>query len=88
MQHDDACGIAVLLDSPNRYAVAFCAFPQACQKLEPFVLAPRERIVSGDGMEDVEPGPAHASNAERPVKGMTTGLREINRTQDLLDRGH
>lgn len=88
MQHDDSCRIAVLLDSPNRYAVAFCAFPQACQKLEPFVLAPRERMVSGDRMEDVESGPAHTSNAERPVKGITAGLREINRTQDLLDRRH
>jgi hypothetical protein len=88
MQHDDPCRIAMLLDSPNRYAVAFCAFPQPCQKLEPFVLAPRERIVSGDCMEDVEPGPAHTSNAERSVKGVAAGLREINRTQDLLDRCH
>ena len=40
MQHDDPCGIAVLLDSPNRYACAFGTFPQACQKLEAFVLVP------------------------------------------------
>jgi hypothetical protein len=27
MQHDDPSGIAVLLDSPKRYAFAFCTFP-------------------------------------------------------------
>jgi hypothetical protein len=40
MQHDDARWIAVLLDSPNWYACPFCTLPQACQKLEAFVLVP------------------------------------------------
>jgi hypothetical protein len=40
MQHNHACWIAVLLDSSNRYAFAFGTFPQACQKLEAFVLVP------------------------------------------------
>ena len=39
MQHYDSSGIAVLLCSPNRYAFAFCTFPQARQKFEAFLRA-------------------------------------------------
>ena len=40
MQHDDPSGIAVLLDSPNRYTFALCTFPQAGQKIEAFLRMP------------------------------------------------
>jgi hypothetical protein len=40
MQHDEPSGIAVLLDSPNRYAFAFCTFPQVSQKFEAFLHLP------------------------------------------------
>ena len=88
MQYDHPRGIAVLLDSPNRDAFAFCTFPQGCQELEAFALLPGERVVSGDCVKDVESRPAHTGNAERPVKGVTTCLREIDCAQDFLYRCH
>ena len=39
-------------------------------------------------MEDVEPGVAHTSNAERPIEGVMTSLRQVDCAQDLRDRCH
>jgi hypothetical protein len=88
MQHDHAGGIAMLLDDPDRYAFSLCTFSQAGQKLEPFARVPGERVRRRHRVKDVEPGPAHASDAERPVKGVTTCLREVDCAQDLLYRSH
>ena len=38
MQHDRSSGIAVLLDGSDRNTVAFGAFPQPGEKLEPLAL--------------------------------------------------
>jgi hypothetical protein len=88
MQHDRSSWIAVLLDGPNRNALALCALPQAGQKFEAFALVPRKRIVGGHRVKDVEAGLAHTGNAERPIEGVTACFREIDCTQDLLDRCH
>jgi hypothetical protein len=88
MQHDDPRGIAVLLDRANLHALAFGAFTQPRQQGESFLLVPRKSMVRRDRVKDVEPRVTRASNAERPVKGMTAGLGEVDRAHDLLYRRH
>ena len=39
-------------------------------------------------MKDVEPGLADTSNAERTIEGITTRLCQVDRAEDLLNRGH
>ena len=40
MQHDDASGIAVLLDDPHRDAFALCTLAQPCQQIETLARPP------------------------------------------------
>ena len=88
MQHDDASRIAVLLDDSNRNALALGTSSQTGPKLEALVRAGRKPLVGRHRVKNVESRFARTSNAERPVKGISTCFREIDRTQDLLDRCH
>jgi len=45
-------------------------------------------MVRGHRVKDVEPRLARTSNAERSIEGVAACLREIDRTQDLLNRCH
>lgn len=78
----------MLLDDSYRYLVTLCALSQAGQELEAFPRVPRERMRLRHRVKDVEPGPAHTSNAERAVERVPTRLREIDRAQDFLDCCH
>ena len=88
MQHDDASGIAVLLDNSKRNAFALRALSEIGPEFQALSGPGREPLVRRYCVKNIELGSAAASNAERPVKGITTCLCEINRTQDLLDRCH
>jgi hypothetical protein len=88
MQHDRAGWIAVLLDDPHRNALALGPLPEPGQKLETFPLMPGERMTRRYGVQDVEPALACASDAQRSIEGVLTGLREIDRAHDPLERLH
>jgi hypothetical protein len=88
MQHDRAGRIAVLLDDPHGNALALCTLPKASQKLETFALLPGKRLARGHRVKDIEPSLSRASNAERSIERVVTGLREINRAHDPLESLH
>jgi hypothetical protein len=88
VQDDNASGIAMLFDSSNWNPGAFRTLAQTGETFDPFLGMPREGVVGGDRVKDVELGSARTRYAERAVHRVETGLGEVDRAQDQLERGH
>jgi hypothetical protein len=88
MQDNHARRVAVLFNGSNRNALSLCTFPKAGQQLEPFALVHGKRTAAGYGVKDVEPGVAHASDADRTIERTPTRPSQVDCAQDLPNPCH